>query len=768
MYFRPQTSKIILFCIFIVTSFGVFSQSQDINLTENGNDIFNGGTNSPSLTNGTDFGDVEITSIFQTTFTIENTISGGSPKNNKLTVSNISISGANAADFVVSGISLPAEINRSGETTFIITFSATILGSETASVSIASDDPDENPYTFNISGTGVEVGLEPSLTLTNTYALSVLEPSGLAYDKINNELFTVSDNTNLIYKISTTGVIQQTLSYSGNDLEGVSMYSGNKILVAEEGNREIIEYDYAVDDGTFTTHAMNTNSPIDGGVANDGIEGVTYDGVNDKLYFLIEKNNGGLYVANGSFSITNEYEDPLAHGGDYSGSHYVEETGFLWLASDQTSTIYKCNTDGTVVQSFPITTAGGAPIDKLEGIAIDYVNQLLYAVSDLGQELYVFAINDPSIDPPTIVALEDTFPTLDGINGETTTSSVLDNDTLHDLPATLAEVSLSAISILDSLGSPTTDIVLNADGTVSVLANTATEDYSLTYEICELADPVNCSQVTNTISVLGPAPSTTDVIIAGDSWNYYDNENEPSGSWKTVGYDDSSWSAGNAILGFNNGETTTLNAATNTAYFRKTISITNAISITNIDLAAIRDDGMIVYVNGAEVWRDNMPTGTVDYSTVASSDIKDAAETTWINQSIANNLVEGNNAIAVEIHIIKPRGRVKTPDMSFDFTMTTTSSIAAKSIDKQDINSIKRVINNEITLYPLPANSQLNIAFLKESEKLIEVSIFDQNRRLLQTSENKEINVRNLKEGVYFVKVISTFSTYYKTIIIKN
>ena len=437
--------KTILGSILFLTFNLIISQNQDINLTGNGNDIFNGGTNSPSLANHTDFGDVEVGSMSQITYTIQNTKSGGSPKNNKLTVSGISISGTNASDFVVSGISLPAVINRSNSTNFVITFSATLLGSETASVSITSDDPDENPYTFNISGNGVEAGNEPSLTLTNTYPLSVLEPSGLAYDKVNNELFTVSDNSNLIYRLSLTGAVQQTYGYQGNDLEGVSMYTTNKLLIAEEGNRELIEYDYVINDGTSITHAMNTNSPIDGGAANDGIEGVTYDSVNDTFYFLIEKNIGGLYVADASFSVTNEYQDPLVHGGDYSGSYYVEETGFLWLASDQTSTIYKCNTDGTVVNTFPVTTAGGGAINKLEGIAIDHANQLLYAVSDAGQELYVFTINnDSGNNSLEITAVQDTFPTLDGINGETTTSSVLDNDTFDNLPATLAEISLSS------------------------------------------------------------------------------------------------------------------------------------------------------------------------------------------------------------------------------------------------------------------------------------------------------------------------------------
>ena len=61
----------------------------------------------------------------------------------------------------------------SNSTTFNITFSATILGNEIAWVSIARDNPDENPYTFNISGNGIQAGTNPSLTLTTWVRLKI-------------------------------------------------------------------------------------------------------------------------------------------------------------------------------------------------------------------------------------------------------------------------------------------------------------------------------------------------------------------------------------------------------------------------------------------------------------------------------------------------------------------------------------------------------------------------------------------------------------------
>ena len=354
-----------------------FSQNQDINIPESGN-----------------VGNVALNAPRAFTFTLANTFSGGSPSNNQLTVNSINVTGTNASEFVVSGITLPIVIDRAGSATFTVTFTPTASGNRTATLDISSNDPDENPYYFNLSGYG-----DPtltSLTLLNTYPLTVLEPSGLAYNKVTNELFTVSDNTGLVYRMSTNGTVLQALNYPGSDLEGVSMYKGNKILIAVEGTRELVEYDYMVDNGSFTSHTMNyTNVDLSPAGDNSRIEGVTYDPINDIIYFLNEKNPGALIKADGSFNVIAEYPDPLNHGGDYSASFYEEETGLLWIGSDQTSTIYKCNTDGSIVEFFPVTTSGGTAIDKLEGIAIDSANRILYAVSDGGEELYVFQINDP-------------------------------------------------------------------------------------------------------------------------------------------------------------------------------------------------------------------------------------------------------------------------------------------------------------------------------------------------------------------------------------
>ncbi|WP_203258493.1 choice-of-anchor D domain-containing protein [Hyunsoonleella ulvae] len=124
----------------------------DINIQGNGTDITDGDT-SPDVSDDTDFGSVNITGATDANiFTIQNT---GTITLNLTGGPLVSISGTHAADFTVTA-NPASTVAASGSTTFTITFDPSATGLRTASVSIANDDSDENPYTFDIQGTGVD------------------------------------------------------------------------------------------------------------------------------------------------------------------------------------------------------------------------------------------------------------------------------------------------------------------------------------------------------------------------------------------------------------------------------------------------------------------------------------------------------------------------------------------------------------------------------------------------------------------------------------
>lgn len=154
------------------------------------------------------------------------------------------------------------------------------------------------------------------------------------------------------------------------------------------------------------------------------------------------------------------------------------------------------------------------------------------------------------------------------------------------------------------------------------------------------------------ISITTFAQST--IFSTGESWNYYDAGMAPStdgegDTWIETDFDDSGWSSGNAELGYGDGdETTTISSSTLTGYFRKSFTVSALeVAFADLNLNLTYDDGAVVYLNGTEVWRVNMPGGAVNYSTFASSTIGDNGTASTI---VANSLVVGTNVIAVEMH----------------------------------------------------------------------------------------------------------------------
>jgi acid phosphatase type 7 len=88
----------------------------------------------------------------------------------------------------------------------------------------------------------------------------------------------------------------------------------------------------------------------------------------------------------------------------------------------------------------------------------------------------------------------------------------------------------------------------------------------------------------------------------------------------------------------------------------------------------MRDDGAVVYLNGIEVWRANMPTGTIGHLTPASVAIAGADESIFVQTTISPSLlVTGTNVLAVELH---QSGGAST-DISFDLQLIGSDGSAS-------------------------------------------------------------------------------------------
>ena len=109
-------------------------------------------------------------------------------------------------------------------------------------------------------------------------------------------------------------------------------------------------------------------------------------------------------------------------------------------------------------------------------------------------------ITSRSLNAPAIEAVADTPSALPGTN----TPSVLANDTLNGQPAVVGTAAGQVTLTFTNSG----PLTMNADGTITVAANTAAGTYSISYTICEVSTPTSCSTVTSKVTV------TAAVILA--------------------------------------------------------------------------------------------------------------------------------------------------------------------------------------------------------------------------------------------------------------
>ncbi|MDA7935780.1 lamin tail domain-containing protein [bacterium] len=118
--------------------------------------------------------------------------------------------------------------------------------------------------------------------------------------------------------------------------------------------------------------------------------------------------------------------------------------------------------------------------------------------------------------------------------------------------------------------------------------------------------------------------------------------------------DGTSWDQGPGLLGFESsvlGEPllTTLTRVTKVPYYFETEFVyTGTGSVSQIQIDHYIDDGAVFYLNGVEIDRFNIPSGTISPSTEADPGVTDAVlQTLTVNDAI---VVNGTNRLSVEVH----------------------------------------------------------------------------------------------------------------------
>lgn len=180
----------------------------------------------------------------------------------------------------------------------------------------------------------------------------------------------------------------------------------------------------------------------------------------------------------------------------------------------------------------------------------------------------------------------------------------------------------------------------------------------------------------------------TDLLKTSDTWKYLYQKESVDPAWKRADYVDSAWVAGAAPLGsgLSYYHKTTVSSSSSagggmggfpggglggiggggfgdwgggfggfggsvntTTYFRKEIVIDDVSVLgENLKCLAHINDGAIIYVNGTEVFRFNLPDGQVDDTIPAILEMDSYATLRFdVPRSLLNN---GKNVLAVELH----------------------------------------------------------------------------------------------------------------------
>jgi hypothetical protein len=189
----------------------------------------------------------------------------------------------------------------------------------------------------------------------------------------------------------------------------------------------------------------------------------------------------------------------------------------------------------------------------------------------------------------------------------------------------------------------------------------------------------------------GPTGPRT-LVARGATWRYFDVGRQPSAdgphTWRDPEFTDAAWPQGPAILGFP-GSATVNPVATRTrryadgvsgpqvttTYLRHTFTPDSTEGGDSLLVEVLRDDGLVVYLNGVEILRDNMHPGVPAYDTYSTGVVSSPDQNTYSTRAVevGDLLRVGANTLAVEVH----QCNESSSDLYFDLALTVPGNPAS-------------------------------------------------------------------------------------------
>jgi hypothetical protein len=356
----------------------------EIAVSGNGIDIADG-DNTPSSTDGTDYGNVLIGNDLDQTFVITNT------GNAALSLGTVTTSGTHAAEFVV--ISQPASpLGVSNSTTFVVRFTPAGSGLRTASLSFTNSDSGENPFNFDIQGTGVSAA--PNMIMLGTNGATIVkdDPTPAVADGTDFGAANVVGGTvTRTFTITNSGTASLTIS--GITTSGTHA-AEFQVTTAPGGS---------VAAGATTTFVI-TFTPDDRGLREATFSIANNDGPNNPYAFAVQGtglapeiavSGNGNNIADGSvtpaLSNLTDFGSADIAGGTVTRTFTVTNTGNASL------TLGTVTTSGTHQAEFTVLTQPAGPLAVSNSTTFQV--QFDPAATGTRSATLSFSNGDPDEDP---------------------------------------------------------------------------------------------------------------------------------------------------------------------------------------------------------------------------------------------------------------------------------------------------------------------------------------------------------------------------------
>ena len=223
----------------------------------------------------------------------------------------------------------------------------------------------------------------------------------------------------------------------------------------------------------------------------------------------------------------------------------------------------------------------------------------------------------------------------------------------------------------------------------------------------------------------------TKIITTGDEWQYFDTEVEPPKGWEKYSTLTDNWKKGISPLGYGSSIIVTNISFGDdpeskhiTKYFKKTFIVDDPYAHLIYKLNVQRDDGIVVYLNGREIMRDNMPDGEIINTTTASSLIftsttEKIAHTKLLSPDDFN---EGINTISASVH----QARKISSDCIFNLELIGGSSsemipllFKEQAIKNLNLNIKLKEVNHKLDI----EKKDLQFQQLEQSKNIIKTSL---------------------------------------------